>query len=238
MEGQGGRGCILLIHDLGTRWGWAVSITPRPRFTPGERTPGTHCTRLWVGPRAGLDSEAKGKILCPCRGSNLDHPVVYGRHYTDWATPAPLAVAMKTIHTITLFCIHPLPMRTEGPLVKFVTASITEPWAVSPSCQPQTGHDLFFPSVTNNTPLLSPQASKHKQCRTHNNLPKATWREYTLEQQNTVLRNHHRICVKDFNKHHMYAGIRPTPQRWDFNVLTYSAGQLTHAESSRWFQSS
>jgi hypothetical protein len=29
-----------------------------------------------VGPRAGLDTEARGKILCPCRGSNPDLPVV------------------------------------------------------------------------------------------------------------------------------------------------------------------
>jgi hypothetical protein len=35
------------------------------------RAPGTHCTGGWVGPRAGLDTEARGKILCPCRGSNL-----------------------------------------------------------------------------------------------------------------------------------------------------------------------
>jgi hypothetical protein len=32
-------------------------------FSPGERTPGTHCTGGWVGPRAGLDTEARGKIL-------------------------------------------------------------------------------------------------------------------------------------------------------------------------------
>jgi hypothetical protein len=34
-------------------------------------------------------TEARGKI--PCRGSNLDRPVVQSvaRHYTDWATPAP-----------------------------------------------------------------------------------------------------------------------------------------------------
>jgi hypothetical protein len=32
---------------------------------PGERTPGTHWTGLWVGPRAGLDTEAGRKILCP-----------------------------------------------------------------------------------------------------------------------------------------------------------------------------
>jgi hypothetical protein len=35
---------FLLILNLGIRWGWVVSITPRPRFTLWERTPGTHCT--------------------------------------------------------------------------------------------------------------------------------------------------------------------------------------------------
>jgi len=38
--------------------GWS---TPRPgRFTPLER-PGTHCTRGWVGPRAGLDRCGKSR---------------------------------------------------------------------------------------------------------------------------------------------------------------------------------
>jgi hypothetical protein len=71
-----------------TRWGWVVSVTPRPRFTPGERTPGTHWTGGWVGLRAGLGAEARRKILCPSRGSNLDHPTVQPvvRHYTAWAT--------------------------------------------------------------------------------------------------------------------------------------------------------
>jgi hypothetical protein len=67
-----------------------VSVTLRPRFSPGERTTGTHCTGGWVGPRAGLDTEDRGKILCLCRGSNPDCPVVQPvvRHYTDWAKPA------------------------------------------------------------------------------------------------------------------------------------------------------
>jgi hypothetical protein len=53
---------------------------------PGERTPGTHCTRGWVGPRAGLDTEATGKKSFRLyRGSNLDRPVVQpvARHYTE-----------------------------------------------------------------------------------------------------------------------------------------------------------
>jgi hypothetical protein len=54
--------------------GVVVSVTPRPRFTPGERTPGTHWIGGWVGHRAGLDAEARGKILCLCRGSNPNRP--------------------------------------------------------------------------------------------------------------------------------------------------------------------
>jgi hypothetical protein len=40
---------------------------------PGERTPGTHWLGSWVGPRAGLNAEARGKILC--RGSNPGRPI-------------------------------------------------------------------------------------------------------------------------------------------------------------------
>jgi hypothetical protein len=69
MEAHGVRGL-----NLGTRWGWVVSVTPWPRFTPGERTPGTHWIGGWAGPRAGLDAEARRKILCPFRGSNPDCP--------------------------------------------------------------------------------------------------------------------------------------------------------------------
>jgi hypothetical protein len=55
--------------------GWVVSITPRPLFGSGERTPGTHCTGGWVGSRAGLDAGARRKIICFCRGSNPGRPV-------------------------------------------------------------------------------------------------------------------------------------------------------------------
>jgi hypothetical protein len=44
-----------------------------------------------VGLRAGLDTEARGKILYLYRGSNLDRPVIQSvvRHYADWASPPP-----------------------------------------------------------------------------------------------------------------------------------------------------
>jgi hypothetical protein len=82
---------LIFIHDHGTRWGEWTASRPGRAFTPGERTPGTHCTGGWVDPRAGLDTEARGKILCPRRGSNTDRPVVQPvvRHYTAWANPAP-----------------------------------------------------------------------------------------------------------------------------------------------------
>jgi hypothetical protein len=36
-----------------------------------ERTLGTHWIGGWVGPRAGLDTEGGGKILCLYQGLNL-----------------------------------------------------------------------------------------------------------------------------------------------------------------------
>jgi hypothetical protein len=48
--------------------GWVVSVTPRPRSSPGERTPSTHCSGGWVGLRASLDPEARRKILLPLSG--------------------------------------------------------------------------------------------------------------------------------------------------------------------------
>jgi hypothetical protein len=54
---------------------WVVSVTFQPRFTLEERTSGTHWIGGVVGLSAGLDSEARGKILCLCRGSNRGHPV-------------------------------------------------------------------------------------------------------------------------------------------------------------------
>jgi hypothetical protein len=53
---------------------------------PWGKDPGTHWIGGWVGPRAGMDAEARRKILSPARDRT---PVVQSavRHYTGWATP-------------------------------------------------------------------------------------------------------------------------------------------------------
>jgi hypothetical protein len=60
---------------------WSA-LRPGCTLAPGK-DPGTHCTGGWVGPRAGLDTEATGKILsslpgiksrssgCPARSQTL-----------------------------------------------------------------------------------------------------------------------------------------------------------------------
>jgi hypothetical protein len=78
---------------------------------PGRAfTPGTHCTWGWVGPIAGLDTEARGKILNPRRESNPDRPIVQPvvRHYTAWATPAPQSTPLTDFILVftTFFVWH------------------------------------------------------------------------------------------------------------------------------------
>jgi hypothetical protein len=49
---------------------WSAS---RPeRFTPRERTPGTHWIGGWVGPRAVLDTVVKRKIPSPAGNRTLE----------------------------------------------------------------------------------------------------------------------------------------------------------------------
>jgi hypothetical protein len=101
---------IFGILYLGTRWGWVVSVTPRPRFSPGERTPGTHCTGGWVGPRAGLDTETRGKIILPRSGIEPRSPsrlvrsqtlywLSYPAHFVFWRSHVQTSARRDTILT-------------------------------------------------------------------------------------------------------------------------------------------
>jgi hypothetical protein len=76
--------------DLGTTWVWVVSVTPRLRFSAGERTPGTHCTGGWVSPEPVWTQRLEEKSFRLCRESNLHRPVVksVARHYNE--LPGPL----------------------------------------------------------------------------------------------------------------------------------------------------
>jgi hypothetical protein len=79
----------LLILDLGTRQGWVISVTPQPRFTLGKeplvqiaQESGWAPEPVWT---QRLEEKSSASI-----GDRT--PVVQSvvRHYTDWATPAPL----------------------------------------------------------------------------------------------------------------------------------------------------
>jgi hypothetical protein len=101
MVALGGRGCIAPTHFL-PRHSMEVSGQRHApaALCPGEKTPGTHWTGGWVDPKAGLVTEARGKIICPCRGSNPDRPVVQSvvRQYTAWATPAPHLLRLYSVY--------------------------------------------------------------------------------------------------------------------------------------------
>jgi hypothetical protein len=104
---------LLLVLDLGTRWGWVVSVTPRPRFYPGESTHGTHWIEGWVGLRAGLDAEAGGKLLCPSRGSKPGCPVrcCQTLHWLNYPSSYSVWYDMKNQTNIILIFV--LNMRRE-----------------------------------------------------------------------------------------------------------------------------
>jgi hypothetical protein len=59
---------------------------PRSRFTHREGPPDSHWIGCWVGLRAGVDTETRGKILCFCGGLNPSQQVVPFEDETDTFT--------------------------------------------------------------------------------------------------------------------------------------------------------
>jgi hypothetical protein len=64
---------------------WSASPPLPPALYPRIKDPRYALDRRLGRPRAGPDTEARGKISCLFRGSNLDRPVVQSvaTHYTD-----------------------------------------------------------------------------------------------------------------------------------------------------------
>jgi len=65
--------------------GWVINVTSRPLYL--RERPGTHCIRVWVGLRAGLDVYGKSRPPPP---TGLDPRTVQpvSSRYTDYAIPA------------------------------------------------------------------------------------------------------------------------------------------------------
>jgi hypothetical protein len=76
---------LVLILDLGTRWGWGVRVTPLRALPPGKGTP------VSTGQEAGWTPEPvwrlQKKLFRVCWRSNPGLPVVRSvvSNYTDWA---------------------------------------------------------------------------------------------------------------------------------------------------------
>jgi hypothetical protein len=77
------------ILDLGTRWRWVFSFTPRP-LNPRGRAPSIHCIGGWVGLTTSLDAVVRRKIPSPRRESKPRTPILQSvaQRYTDWAITA------------------------------------------------------------------------------------------------------------------------------------------------------
>jgi hypothetical protein len=76
-EGAWGESSIAPTHSR-TRHSMGMSgLRHAPAaLYPRVKDPGTHCTGGWVGPRAGLDTEARGKIISSLRGIEALSPSV------------------------------------------------------------------------------------------------------------------------------------------------------------------
>jgi hypothetical protein len=73
---------------------WSASRSSRS-LAPGKGTPVPIVQEAWWAPEPVWTQRLQDKSFRLCRGSNVEHPVVYpvARHYTAWATPADLAAS-------------------------------------------------------------------------------------------------------------------------------------------------
>jgi hypothetical protein len=147
----GGRGSIAPTHPCPRYYMGVSGQRQAPAaLCPGVRTPGTHCTGGWVDLRAGLDREVRRKILCPCRGSNLDRPVVQSlvRHYTD---RAPM-MGPEVNHIIWILRLQVLSVESHTCVLRMTHCDLELrdlPFGVMNNKYPATGRAVPFGSCVN-----------------------------------------------------------------------------------------
>jgi hypothetical protein len=83
---------------------------PAALLPSGKGSPVPIVQEAGWAPEPVWTQEDRGKILCPCRGSNPNRPVVQPvvRHYTAWATPAPILPAESFLTSRQPFRHRPL----------------------------------------------------------------------------------------------------------------------------------
>jgi len=106
--GSGGRDPFC---NLGTRWRWAISFTPKPLYLHGK-SPWYPLDRQPGGPRVGLDMVSKRKIPSPHWELNPDHliiqPIVsHYKHIIFFIGPVVLFIVLR-IHKKILFSLWDL----------------------------------------------------------------------------------------------------------------------------------
>jgi hypothetical protein len=77
------------LFDLGSRWRWVVSFTPRPLY-PQRKSPWYPLVRRLGGPQSRSGRGGEEKNFQPRRESNPRTPIVQpvAQRYTDWAITA------------------------------------------------------------------------------------------------------------------------------------------------------
>jgi hypothetical protein len=96
--------------DLGTRWRWVVSFTPRPLYPPGKSSWYPLDRRLG-GPQSRSGHGGKDKNSQPLRESNRWTPIAQpvARRYTDRAITALINICYSHLFSIifiTLIILH------------------------------------------------------------------------------------------------------------------------------------
>jgi hypothetical protein len=107
----GSGGIVPRILDLGSRWRWVISFTPRPLYPQGK-SPGTHWIGGWVAPRAVLGAVVKRKIPSPRRESNPRTPI--NTCYGDGTTVPRILNLCTRCSWVVTFTLRPLYFRDKN----------------------------------------------------------------------------------------------------------------------------